>query len=85
MKFNNLNPPTQGITHHYGFLLVSVVYEAYGTIPYIQIIGHLYCTPFLGRKMKYLHTHPKLVFFVGEVGDNMLQKPNGNIGGFFFN
>ena len=22
MKFNNLNPPTQGITHHYGFLLV---------------------------------------------------------------
>ena len=22
MKFNNLNPPTQGITHHYSFLLV---------------------------------------------------------------
>ena len=39
----------------------------------------------VGRKMKYLLTHPKLVFFVGEVGDNMLQKPNGNIGGFFFN
>ena len=35
----------------------------------------------VGRKMKYLLTHPKLVFFVDEVGDNTLQKDDGNVGG----
>ena len=34
-----------------------------------------------GRKTSYLLTHPEMVLFVDEVGDNTSQKNDGNIGG----
>jgi hypothetical protein len=35
-----------------------------------------------GRKMKYLLTHPELIFFfVDEVGSNTSQRRDGNVGG----
>jgi len=34
-----------------------------------------------GRKTKDLLTQPEYVFFVDEVGDNTLQKNDGNVGG----
>ena len=37
-----------------------------------------------GRKMSYLLTHPEIVLFVDEVGDNTSQKNDGNIGGQSF-